>query len=199
MVYSTMSLLRSKIIIAPFSNSEIRDWPVAKYSSLIGLLLDRAPPDETIHVVGTADQRLSGSEIVRRYTSTRVINQCGRLAWPRLIAAVREAACVIGNNSGIPHLAAHLGAPTICVFGGSHQRLEWRPRGFNVAVISRAIGCSPCHLDHQSSSPYGKACLRDIEPATVADVAMLMIARVTVAERDMRGLPTIVDHHPGAL
>jgi ADP-heptose:LPS heptosyltransferase len=173
----------SDIIIAPFSNSAIRDWPAQHFAELIGLLLEDKALIGRIRVVGAPGQRLGACEIVRFHPADRVVNECGRLAWPAVLETLRTAACVIGNNSGLPHVAASFGVPTVCIFGGSHQRTEWRPRGRHVVVVSRSIGCSPCQLDHQQASPYNKACLRDIGPAVVRDVAQMVIARATAAAR----------------
>jgi ADP-heptose:LPS heptosyltransferase len=74
---------------------------------------------------------------------------------------------VIGNNSGIAHIAALEGVPTLCIFGGAHQRLEWRPIGAHVLTMSRAIACSPCHFHAAAACPYGLACLHQIDPETV--------------------------------
>ena len=117
-------------------------------------------------------------EIVRPFPSSRVINQCGRGSWDETNALIRGAACVIGNNSGIAHLAAFEGVPTICVFGGAHQRLEWRPIGENVVTLSRAIVCSPCHLHHAAHCPFGMACLEQIAPDLVFETAMKLIHQV---------------------
>ncbi|WP_242098001.1 glycosyltransferase family 9 protein [Sphingomonas sp. CROZ-RG-20F-R02-07] len=167
----------SDIIIAPFSNSAIRDWPASHVSELIGMLLEESAVTGRIRVVGAPGQRLGACEIVRFHPADRVINECGRLAWPEVLDALRVAACVVGNNSGIAHVAGALGTPTVCVFGGSHQRMEWRPRGAHVIILSRAIGCSPCHLDHGHLSPYGKACLRDITPDSVRDAVLKIMVQ----------------------
>jgi len=114
---------------------------------------------------------------VRPFDSGRVINDCGRIAWDVTMERIRSAACVIGNNSGIAHLAAFAGVPTVCIFGGAHQRLEWRPIGDNVVTLSRAIVCSPCHFHHARDCPYGLACLDQISPETVfGTVARLLNA-----------------------
>jgi ADP-heptose:LPS heptosyltransferase len=170
------------IVIAPFSNSEIRDWPLEHFKALIGILLEQRDSLGVIKVVGTKAQRLRGNEIVRAYDPEQVINACGRHSWPELVDEIRAAACVIGNNSGVAHLSGYHGTPTVCVFGGSHQRLEWRPLGFNVSVVTRSIGCSPCQLDHGRRSPYNKACLRFIEPRIVADTVLKTMERVKVSE-----------------
>jgi ADP-heptose:LPS heptosyltransferase len=177
----------SAIVIAPYSNSAIRDWPAGHFSALIGLLLagwnDGAG---LIRVIGTAGQRLRTNAIVRSHSSNRVRNDCGRLPWPDVIKELRQATCVIGNNSGIAHLAGSFGVPTVCIFGGSHQRLEWRPLGFNVTLLSRSIGCSPCHLDHGAKCGNGLACLTEISPEEVAGASLAAIARAAEARADGR-------------
>lgn len=175
------------IVVSPFSNSDIRDWPIEHYSQLVGILSQRWTLPGLIRVIGTRNQALRACEIVRPFDATRVVNDCGRLTWPQVIAELKTATCVIGNNSGVAHLAGFYGVPTVCIFGGSHQRLEWRPLGFNVAVVSRAIGCSPCQLDHGQSSPFAKACLRAITPEVVADAAFAIIARVSASRARIGG------------
>lgn len=174
----------SDILLAPFSNSDVRDWPISYYAALAGLLLERLGPDQQVRVVGTAGQKLRACEIVRAFPATRVTNECGRLAWPQLIEEIRRAACLVGNNSGLAHLAGYFGTPTVCVFGGSHPRHEWRPLGRSVILVSRVIGCSPCQLDRGNRSPYGQACLRELDPADVADAASFIIAQVARGPRD---------------
>jgi ADP-heptose:LPS heptosyltransferase len=177
------------IIVAPFSNSVIRDWPPSHVAELIGLLLEESAIDGCIRVVGAPGQRLRACEIVRCHPADRVVNECGRMSWPDVLSALRNAACVVGNNSGIAHASGAFGTPTVCVFGGSHQRLEWRPRGQHVVVVSRAIGCSPCHLDHGHLSPFGKACLREITPAVVRDAMLAIMKRAgTMRVQTDRGI-----------
>jgi ADP-heptose:LPS heptosyltransferase len=173
----------NEVLIAPFTNSAIRDWPVEHYTALVGLLLDGLGDDIRVRIVGTPGQRLRACAIVRPYSNERASNDCGRLGWPALLTALRSASCVIGNNSGIGHLSGSFGTPTVSVFGGSHERREWRPRGDNVVLLTRAIGCSPCQLDHGDTSPYNKACLRQIEPVSVFEAAVRIMERAAAADR----------------
>jgi heptosyltransferase-3 len=46
-----------------------------------------------------------------------------------------QAVLYIGHDSGITHLAAALGAPTVALFGPT-DRQRWAPRGSNVKVIT---------------------------------------------------------------
>jgi len=160
------------IVLSPFSNSSIRDWPARRYAELAALLV-RHWPEGLIRITGTRNQWIAACGIVRHLPADRVVNECGRMSWNELVASVRTASCVVGNNSGICHLSGHLGVPTVSVFGGSHSRWEWRPLGPNVIVVTRAIGCSPCQLDHNAVSPYRKACLREIEAEDVMKAVFL--------------------------
>lgn len=161
----------SEILIAPLSHNPLRDWPARHYVELIGILLARLPEDIRIALTGSPNQRLILNEIVRPFPADRVFSTCG-LPWESVIRRIREAACVVGNNSGLAHLAGFFGRPTVCIFGGSHQRSEWAPLRPNVIVLSRAIGCSPCQYHDPTDCPYDIACLREIEPATVADAVI---------------------------
>jgi ADP-heptose:LPS heptosyltransferase len=170
----------SGIVVAPFSNGDIRDWQPHHFSELIGLLLRRWPG--IIHTVGARSQATRAAEIVRPYDATRVRSECGR-PWDEVVKLVRDADCVIGNNSGITHLSAWFGVPTVCIFAGSHRREEWYPVAPNALTVSRAIGCAPCHRHRAAQCPYGKACLDQIEPKVVADaVLQAMIERKEMAD-----------------
>lgn len=164
----------SHVIIAPFANGDIRDWQPDHFSALIGLLTERW--DGVVRVIGSRSQSTRAAAIVRPHNAVRVVSECGRLGWDAVVAAIRSADCVIGNNSGITHLSGRLGVPTVCVFGGSHRRTEWRPTGSSARTISRAIGCAPCHLHRADQCPYDKACLGQIAPQVVADAVLLAIA-----------------------
>lgn len=162
------------IVVAPFANSDIRDWPLDHFQVLIGKLIEARR--ETVHVVGAPGQAIRARDLVRRFDPARVVDDCGRLEWTALNAMVRGAACVIGNNSGIAHLAALAGVPTICIFGGAHQRGEWRPLGANVVTLTRSLACSPCGFHDAAACPFGVACLDQISHETVSDVAVRLLA-----------------------
>ena len=161
------------IVVAPFSNSDIRDWPLGHFQGLIGKLIEARP--ERVHVVGAPGQSIRARDLVRPFDSSRVVNDCGTLEWGALTGLVRGAGCVIGNNSGIAHLAAFSGVPTLCIFGGAHQRNEWRPIGPKVTLLSRALACSPCGLHTAAACPFGVACLEQIDPETVLQAACALL------------------------
>lgn len=169
------------IVVAPFSNSDIRDWPLDHFQALIGQLVEARA--NQVRIIGAPAQTIRARDLVRPFDSARVVNQCGRLDWHALTALVRRAGCVIGNNSGIAHLAAAAGVPTLCIFGGAHQPDQWRPIGHNVVTLSRTLACAPCGFHIAASCPYGVACLDQIDPQTVFDTAIRLLDRRPVPEK----------------
>jgi len=60
-----------------------------------------------------------------------------------LTEAPQRGRALIGNDSGVSHLAAHLGLPTVALFGPTDP-IQWKPLGPRVRVIHDALACSPC-------------------------------------------------------
>ena len=58
----------------------------------------------------------------------------------KLLSLLNEAALYIGHDSGITHLSALLGTPTIALFRNSHCG-QWAPLGPYVTVIADGREC----------------------------------------------------------
>ena len=73
------------------------------------------------------------------------------------------AALAVCNDSGLAHLAAAVGAPTVAIFGSTSS--AWTaPLGMRVRVVQRAPVCSPCF---QRTCAIGYRCLEAISVAEV--------------------------------
>ncbi len=67
--------------------------------------------------------------------------------------------CLVSGDTGVAHLAAALGVPTVTLFGPTDPRLT-APRGPRARVLYRAVPCSPCFLPR---CPIDHICLKSIE------------------------------------
>ena len=95
----------------------------------------------------------------------RVLDWAGKTTLPELLALAHEARAIVSNDSGVAHLAAAAGRPTIAVFGSTDPR--WTaPRGPSVRVVTRPPSCSPGFL-RTCRIPERYLCLRAIAPADV--------------------------------
>jgi ADP-heptose:LPS heptosyltransferase len=165
----------TRIAIAPLSNRELRDWDIANYARLVRLLIDRIQCG--IALLGSAAQRPELERIVEANAGDRaIVNLAGRTDWLQSAAVVRAADLVICNNSGIAHLAAVLGTPTLAIYSGVFQPEEWGPRGEHSRAVAALVPCSPCGYDRQEQCPHDYRCMRLIRPEFVAEQAIAMLA-----------------------
>lgn len=74
-----------------------------------------------------------------------VIDLTGATSLPEAVAWLRRCSLYVGNDSGLMHLAAALGTPTVGLFGSSNP--DWtRPGGSRVAVVAAdGFACRPCY------------------------------------------------------
>lgn len=164
------------IVVAPFSNSSVRDWPAEHYATLIGLLTERL--DCRVRLVGAPDQAARAKGLVGRLPATArlelVTDLVGRTQWSELPDILRAADLVICNNSGIAHQAAALGVRTLAIFSASHQPLEWGPRGPRAGAIMMSVACSPCGLERVEACGNGHLCMRLLTP----EIVMAQITKI---------------------
>jgi ADP-heptose:LPS heptosyltransferase len=102
-------------VIHPFSGSKGKNWPLPNYEALASRI-NRAKIEWTA----------GPEEVLRR--ATRFENLAGLASW------LRGARLYIGNDSGITHLAAAVGVPTLALFGPTDPA-RWAPRGENVTLL----------------------------------------------------------------
>ena len=161
------------IAIAPYSNDVLRDWPRSHYERLIDLLLDQT--DRALVLIGSAEQRQAINLLVRGRPAGRLRNVAGLWSWPETLAALAEAELIIANNSGIAHVGAQLGRPTLCLFAASHDPHEWGPRGPHVVTLYVKTACSPCGMATAMGCCFGHACMEQLTPRIVFDAAGRML------------------------
>ena len=85
-------------------------------------------------------------EVVRAFSEsakTRVVS-LNDLTLPEVSALAARARLFVGNDSGIAHIAAAVGTPSVVVFGSSNVA-HWRPWSNAPAeVVREEMPCAPC-------------------------------------------------------
>ena len=176
-----------RIVIAPFSNGSIRDWPITSYGTLIELLIARV--ECHVVIVGSIAQKAESERLAGLCSNrSRLIDLTGTTQWTDLNAILVDADLVVCNNSGVAHQSARLGVATLAIYAGAFQPEEWGPRGRRVRVVMAGVPCSPCGLTQLAQCPYDHLCMRLITPDAVAAHAaellgenILEVASVTPA------------------
>ncbi len=109
-----------------------------------------------------------------------VVDLVGRTSLPEVVALLRGCALYVGNDSGLMHLAAALGTPTVGLFGSTSP--AWTaPRGARVACIAaEGFPCSPCYLRR---CPQPLFCLDTVTPGMVLARVRALLAALADREQ----------------
>jgi heptosyltransferase II len=139
-----------------------KEWPAAYYAQLIDLL-DTTAGAECV-LLGTASER-SHCQRVASMSRRGAIVAAGATDVGGLKALLSLCDGFAGNDSGVMHLAAALGIPTVGIFGSTNPA-RTGPVGIKATVVYRPVDCSPCL---QRTCRFGHyQCLQRIPPAEVA-------------------------------
>lgn len=95
-------------------------------------------------------------------------------------AMTRLAACnaFIGSDSGLMHIAAALGVPTIGLFGPTHPALGFAPAGDDSTCFHAGTYCSPCHRHGAAPCFRGhRFCFDELNIASIAESVRNALAK----------------------
>ncbi|MBV8815396.1 MAG: lipopolysaccharide heptosyltransferase II [Verrucomicrobia bacterium] len=109
------------------------------------------------HIFGTAKEQPLGTEIASQLGAAAV-NLVGKTTLAELIAELSRCRLLLTNDTGTMHLAAHLGVPTVAIFGSTEPALTG-PIGAGHTIIRHRVECSPCFL---RTCPIDFRCMRRI-------------------------------------
>jgi len=117
------------IAIHPGSGSARKNWPLARFVELAHRLEARG--GRMAWIEGPAERGgMPGDE-----PGTAGAVQIWRgLSLPALGARLSRCALFVGNDSGVSHLAAAVGCPSVVLFGATSPAV-WAPRGERVEIV----------------------------------------------------------------
>lgn len=149
------------VVLGPCASfGPAKRWGAERFAALGRELAGRG---HVVLVCGAASERAL-CETVTRAIGDGAISLAGETDLPLQAALFARAALAVCNDSGLAHLAAATGAPTVVIFGSTSS--AWTaPLGDRVRVVQRAPVCSPCF---QRTCRIGYRCLTAIEVGDVA-------------------------------
>jgi heptosyltransferase-3 len=112
------------VVIHPGSGSPKKNWPIEDFLTVARTF--SAEGRRVTWCMGPAEDERGFRDL------SGELLQCASLV--ELAARLVTARFYVGNDTGITHLAAALGVPTVAIFGPTDPRI-WAPRGENVRVM----------------------------------------------------------------
>jgi ADP-heptose:LPS heptosyltransferase len=162
----TMEERSRAVILHPGSGSRKKVWPLDRFLELVRYLRKHLP-SKIVIVLGPAE----GLEVHRIFEEMEWEMGANApilvkgLSLLKVASVIEGSRLFIGNDSGISHMAAALGIPTIAIFGPTDPRV-WSPRGKKVCVVRREFPCSPCSQERFVQCQH-LGCLRGVETGEV--------------------------------
>ncbi len=121
------------VVLHPGSGSARKNWPVERFASVATLLA--AQDVVTLLIAGPADVTAAARVAALAGESVRRVPPA---TLDEIAALLGRCRAYLGNDSGITHLAALTGTPTVAIFGPTDPTV-WRPLGQHARVV-RAAG-----------------------------------------------------------
>lgn len=118
-------------------HSELKEWPTDRWRALARALaehgysiaLSGAPGD----AVRTREFAASAPDL-----AGRLLDLAGKYDLRELLDVLRGSRCVVSVNTGVMHLAAAVGAPTVALNGPTSER-RWGPVGDRVVSVNSSL------------------------------------------------------------
>ena len=120
------------LAIAPAANWVGKTWPPERFAVVAAELLAKGGPmsEGRLLILGGPSDRFAAEAVRRVIPRARLVDTVGKVDLLTAYALLKRARLFIGNDSGLMHLAAAAGAPTLGLFGPSDERLyaPWGPK-----------------------------------------------------------------------
>jgi len=124
------------LALGPTANSRRKEWPAERFAELARRLTAAGGPlpGARVAVFGAAGERPGAVPLIEALDDTPLIDLVGALDLPTAAACLERASLYVGNDSGLMHMAAAAGIPTLGLFGPTREDL-YAPWGAHAAWV----------------------------------------------------------------
>lgn len=148
------------VILHPGASTPVRNWTEDGWVDLAR----RTVADGAVPVLTGLGPEQDAVTAAIAEAVPGAVDLCSRVSWRELVALIGDATTVYCVETSVGHLAGALGVPSVAIYGGMQNPVQWKPVGRRVGLVTHELPCSPCFkregCEHMS-------CLRKI---TIDDV-----------------------------
>jgi len=156
------------VIIFPGASIPEKRWGEDRFREVVKWCAEQS--FKVVLIGGAGEEEVAG-----RIAGADVVNLVGMTSLVETAAVLGRAAVVVSGDSGVLHIAAGLGRPTVSLFGPS-SATKWGPRGDRHLVL-RPTNCPDCsRFGTTPPCPHNGRCMQEIgvEEVTAAISASIM-------------------------
>lgn len=164
----------SVLAVGPTANWTAKTWRAERFVELIERLTSPAGilPSARVAVFGRDDERPPALKVIAAIPEPRRIDLIGRIGLLDIFACMQRCALYVGNDSGLMHLAAASGIPTLGLFGPSPE-VHYAPWGPLSAVARASVSYDnifPEFFDHRATDTLMDSLTVDVVEAAAGDL-----------------------------
>jgi ADP-heptose:LPS heptosyltransferase len=172
---STTRLVAVHLGVGP--SAQYRRWPMERFLEFARTFSGLCPGLALV-LTGSREERV----LIRRFIESfegRCVDASDLGGIEHTAALVRQCDLLISADTGIMHLAAAMGTPTVGLFGPNTPDC-WAPAGPRATyVYSTRMRCSPCINSYQRKIP--EICTASQESACMWDISVDDVLRATAS------------------
>ncbi|MBS7813496.1 glycosyltransferase family 9 protein [Roseococcus pinisoli] len=160
------------LVLGPTSNWHLKTWPADRFVTLADRLTaaDGPLPQARIAILGGPgeQERRSAASVLNALPGA--VDLVGRLSLPEVAAALARAGLYVGNDSGLMHIAAATGVPTLGLFGPTPAS-EYGPVGPRAEAVLADGPPATTPMDRLSVDSVVEAATHLLAPVSAPGVA----------------------------
>lgn len=153
----------SLALLHPSTAFFTKQWPVGNFARTAEYLAEKGL--QTVAIASKAESEMLKQLVAASKASITTFDD---LTLPEITALASKAHLFVGNDSGIAHIAAAVGTPSVVTFGSSN-RDHWRPwTDAPSKIVYEEFACQPC--PGYTCEVYGEPkCILSVRPEAVFD------------------------------
>jgi ADP-heptose:LPS heptosyltransferase len=132
---------RPIVCIHPGASWRPRAWRPERFAAVADWIQDHYHAQ--VVVLGSAEERDIEEAVRASSNGARCFYLVGTLSREEVVAVIARCALFVGNDSGLAHIAAACGVPSVVLFGPQNPN-RFRPWGERSLVLHHPVPCYPC-------------------------------------------------------
>lgn len=126
------------LAIGPAANWRGKEWRAERFAELAQRLVSIGPlAGARVAILAAAHERAQAAPVINALPPERCVDLVGHVDLLTAAAVLKRCAFFVGNDTGLMHIAAAMGTPTLGLFGPSRPE-QYAPWGPHTAIVQTA-------------------------------------------------------------
>lgn len=159
------------IVYVPSASYPEKRWPPQSFLQLMRMKLedDLYQHFSFVILAGPSDDFCSLFGPLQIEFPGRFFNLQGQSNFAESTMLVKKALFVVGNDTGVPHIAEAVGTPSLFILGPTGEEFGFYPHLYTSELVMKRIWCRPCTTNGKGNCIRSERfCLTTITPLEIS-------------------------------